>query len=155
MILAEQGGDDSVDTRVITDIARYFRKQIGHDIPRQQPFVGSHFNTTLSGIHADALSKDRRIYTIFDTEAILGVPPDVRITDKCGRAGVAYWINLNLELTGGDRVDKGHPGVAEIVKKITDQYERGRITIMSEEEMAGLVAAHMPGLADRARAMLD
>jgi isopropylmalate/homocitrate/citramalate synthase len=152
--LALRGDDPTVNTRAITEIARYFRKEIGYDIPPQQPLVGSRFNTTLAGIHADALSKDRRIYTIFDTEQILGVPPDIRITDKCGRAGIAYWINLHLELGGDALVSKDHPGVSEILKRVTDQYAQGRVTIMSDEEMARLVAEHIPELAARAGALL-
>ncbi len=152
--LALRGDDPTVNTRVISEIARYFRKEIGYEIPPQQPFVGSRFNTTLAGIHADALAKDNRIYTIFDTEALLGVPADIRITDKSGRAGVAHWINLNLEIEGEDRIDKNHPGVAAMFSKISEQYEDGRVAIMSDEEMAELLAEHIPELAERARALL-
>jgi len=153
--LALRGPDPTVDTQVITEIARYFRKEIGYEIPPQQPFVGSRFNTTLAGIHADALSKDRRIYTIFDTEALLGVPPDIRITDKCGRAGIAYWVNLHLELTGDQQVSKDHPGILEILNHITEQYKNGRVTIMSDAEMAQLVADYIPELADKAKSLLS
>ena len=151
--LALRGDDPTIDTRIITEIARYFRREIGYEIPPQQPFIGSRFNTTLAGIHADALSKDRRIYTIFDTEALLGVPPDIRITDKCGRAGIAYWINRKLELADDQQVGKDDPGVLEILARITEQYRNGRITIMSDEEMVELVAGCIPGLAERARAV--
>jgi isopropylmalate/homocitrate/citramalate synthase len=151
--LALRGDDPTIDTRIITEIARYFRREIGYEIPPQQPFIGSRFNTTLAGIHADALSKDRRIYTIFDTEALLGVPPDIRITDKCGRAGIAYWINRKLELADDQQVGKDAPGVLEILARITEQYRNGRITIMSDEEMVELVAECIPGLAERARAV--
>lgn len=151
--LALRGDDPTVNTQVITEIAHYFRKEIGHEIPAQQPFVGSRFNTTLAGIHADALSKDRRIYTIFDTAAVLGVPPDIRITDKCGRAGIAYWMNLNLELEGESQISKDHPGVLEILERITEQYQRGRVTIMSDEEMLKLVAEHIPELSEKARSL--
>lgn len=152
--LALRGHDPTINTRMITEIARYFRKEMGYDIPPQQPLVGSRFNTTLAGIHADALSKDRRIYTIFDTESLLGVPPAIRITDKCGRAGVAYWVNLNLELVGEEEIGKDHAGVLEILERITEQYRRGRITIMSDAEMADLVAEHIPELAERARSVV-
>ncbi len=153
--LALRGHDPAINTRVISEIARYFRKEIGYEVPPQQPFVGSRFNTTLAGIHADALAKDDRIYTIFDTQAVLGVPPDIRITDKSGRAGVAHWINLNLELDGEERIDKDHPGVAGMFNTITEQYENGRVAIMSDEEMVELVAEHIPELAERARAVLS
>ncbi len=152
--LALRGEDDTVDTTVISQIARYFRKEIGYDIPPQQPFVGSRFNTTLAGIHADALAKDRRIYTIFDTEKILGVPLDIRITDKSGRAGVAHWLNLNLELRDEEKISKDHPGVGKMVELITCQYENGRVAIMSPEELLQMAAEHVPEVSDRARAAL-
>jgi len=151
--LALRGDDPTVKTEVITEIARYFEKEIGLEIPPQQPFVGSRFNTTLAGIHADALAKDRRIYTIFDTEKILNVPPDVRITDKSGRSGVAHWINLNLGLDGQDKIDKDNAGLVAMFQRITEQYDAGRVTIMSKEELLDLIVENIPELADRARAV--
>jgi isopropylmalate/homocitrate/citramalate synthase len=153
--LALRGDDPDIDTKAISEIARYFRKEVGHEIPPQQPFVGARFNTTLAGIHADALAKDRRIYTIFDTDAVLGVPPDVRITDKSGRAGVAHWINLNLELSEEQRIGKDHPGVAEMVARIAEQYDNGRVAIMSPEELLEMAAEHLPELAEKAREELS
>jgi len=148
--LGLRGHDATVRTEVITEIARYFRTEIGYDIPPQQPLVGSQFNTTLAGIHADAMAKDLRIYSIFDTQSILGVQPGVRITDKSGHAGVAHWINLNLELTGSDQTDKDHPGVQEMFRRIAEQYKNGRVAVMSTKEMAELVAECIPELADKA-----
>ena len=47
------------------------------------------------------------------------------------------------------------PGVQAILDSITEQYARGRVAIMSEDEMAELVAQHIPALADRAKALLS
>lgn len=153
--LSLRGHDSSVNTQVISEIARYFREELRYEIGAQQPFVGAHFNTTLASIHADGLSKDKRMYTIFDTEAVLGVPADIRITDKSGRGGVAHWINLHLGLSEDEEVSKDHPGVQEILKRITDEYRDGRVTIMSDAEMAELVAEEIPELADKAGALLS
>ncbi len=153
--LSLRGGDSTVNPRIITEIARYFRDQVRYDIPPQQPLVGSRFNTTLAGIHADALAKDRRIYTIFDTETVLGAPCDVRITDKSGRAGVAHWINLHLGLSGDEQIDKRHPGVAKMFDAVTEQYEQGRVAIMSSEELLQMVIEHVPGLAEKAREAME
>ena len=150
--LALRGEDPEVDTAVITEIADYVRTEIGYDVPPQQPFVGSRFNTTLAGIHIDALEKDKRVYTIFDTRRILGVEPGIRITDKSGRAGVAYWINTKLGLADAERVDKADERVATIFQRIADQYDQGRVAVMSDEELVDLVCEHIPELAERARA---
>jgi len=153
--LALRGGEAAVETHMITEIANYFRTEMGYDIPAQQPYVGSRFNTTLAGIHADALAKDRRIYTIFDTEKVLGVPVDVQISDKSGHAGVAEWINLHFKLETDAQISKDHPGVAKMVRAIAEQYDQGRVGIESPEELLKMVAEHIPELAQRARRLLD
>ena len=47
------------------------------------------------------------------------------ITDKSGKAGIAFWINAHLGLTGDNAIDKRHPGVSRIHKWITEEYEGG------------------------------
>ena len=153
--LALRGPDPDVDTTVITQIARYMRTEIGYHIPTQQPFAGSHFNTTLAGIHADALDKNKRIYTIFDTEKLLGVRPGIRINDKSGGAGVAYWVNVTLQLEAEERVNKNEPGIARICDGIAEQYKQGRVAVMSDVELLELLTEHLPELADRARGLVD
>lgn len=141
---ALRGTTDGMDLSVITEIADYFRKEIGLRIPDKQPFVGADFNMTRAGIHADGLSKDEEIYNIFDTNAILNRPPGVAINDKSGLAGISHWINLRFALSGDARVSKDHPGVVAIKDKIEAQYEGGRVTSISDDEMTGLVKEFMP-----------
>ena len=66
--------------------------------------MGSAFNTTRAGIHADGLMKDEEIYTIFDTKKILGKPAAVQISKTSGLAGIAYWINGTYGLDGENAV---------------------------------------------------
>ena len=66
-----KGETCGIDTTVITEIAEYFRKEIGADVPANYPFVGSEFNTTRAGIHADGILKNEEIYNIFDTTRLL------------------------------------------------------------------------------------
>ena len=79
-----KGTDDGMDTRVITEMAEYFRTEIQAPIPANYPFVGSEFNVTRAGIHADGILKNPEIYNIFDTEKILQRPLRVMVTDKSG-----------------------------------------------------------------------
>ena len=74
-----RGTDDGIDFPVITEIAEYFEKEIGYPIPFNTPFVGSNFNATRAGIHADGLLKDEEIYNIFDTAKILNRPATVMV----------------------------------------------------------------------------
>lgn len=149
--LAMRGDDPSINTQYITEIAEYYRKDIKIDIPVQHPFVGEHFNTTLAGIHADGLIKDKKIYTIFDTEKILGVRPGVRLSSTSGAAGVSLWINQRWGLSGtAEEVDKKNPGAMRIVQWIEQEFNRGRISIISDQEMLAQVEKEMPELFKKA-----
>lgn len=139
-----KGGADEIDTTVITEIADYFRDEIKQIIPAGQPYVGAEFNSTSAGIHVDGLEKNQEIYNIFDTEAILNRPPSIVITDKSGAAGIAHWVNEHLKLEPRSRVDKQHKGVVEILKWVNEQYVRGRITSISNNEMEMQAVAHLP-----------
>ena len=130
-----KGSTDGIDTRVITEIAGYFERELHYHIPPSYPFVGQNFNNTSAGIHADGLLKNEEIYNAFDTGKILGRPISITITDKSGKAGIVHWINSRLNLTGERAVDKNHPGVGKIYKRIMEQYEVGRCTSISNEEM--------------------
>ena len=79
-----RGSLDGMDTTVITEIADYFKNEIGYNIPPMTPFVGSAFNVTRAGVHADGLMKDEEIYTIFDTKKILNKPATVQISKTSG-----------------------------------------------------------------------
>jgi len=133
-----------VDSTVMTEMAEYFRKELHVQIPHNYPFLGSEFNTTRAGVHADGLMKNKEIYNIFDTEKILNRPMEVAITDKSGVAGIAFWITSHLETAKEKRLDKRHPGVLKIYEWVHDQYERGRITSISPEEMMEQARLHLP-----------
>jgi isopropylmalate/homocitrate/citramalate synthase len=141
-----RGDDNGMQSQVITEIAEYFEKEIGYEIPRNQPFVGRDFNVTRAGIHADGLLKDEEIYNIFDTDALLNRPVAVAIGSTSGNAGVAHWVNAYYGLTANHIIQKSDPGVAKIVEAIQTEYDAGRTTSMSDDEMEALVAAHLPGV---------
>ena len=138
-----RGSDDGIDTRVITEIAEYFERELHYHIPPSYPFVGQNFNNTSAGIHADGLLKNEEIYNAFDTTKILNRPISITITDKSGKAGIVHWINSRLDLTGERAVDKNHPGVGKIYKRIMEQYEQGRCTSISNEEMEKLTRKYL------------
>ena len=108
--------------------------------------MGRDFNATSAGVHADGLAKNEEIYNIFDTKQLLGRPVPIIITDKTGRAGVAYWINVNLKLPEGKQICKKHPAVGKIYEAIVAIYDTGRTTHLSHDEMAALVQRYMPEL---------
>ena len=129
------GHNNGVDTTMITEIRNYLERAVGVHIASNMPLVGANFNSTSAGIHADGILKNEEIYNIFNTAKILNRPISVSVNDKSGLAGIAQWINSHFALTGKDRVEKTHPGVAKINRWVTKQYEEGRTTSISDQEM--------------------
>ncbi len=141
--IALKGHLDGINTTVITDLAEYFEEVIGGHLPTNYPFVGREFNVTRAGIHADGLLRDERIYNIFDTKKLLGVPPRVAIADKSGADGVALWVNDFLGLKGKERLSKVK--LHKIARWVSDQYEvHRRITAISDHELEMQVKQHLP-----------
>ena len=140
-----RGTLDGMDTTAITDIARYFKYQIGYDIPENTPFVGRNFNVTRAGIHADGLLKDEEIYNIFDTKRLLNRPASVMIGKTSGLAGIAYWINDNYDLTGDAAIAKNDPLVAQLKAWVDAEYENGRQSTLGRHELEAKVQEFAPG----------
>lgn len=130
-----RGTLDGMDTTVITEIADFFKKKIGYNIPPMTPFVGSNFNVTRAGIHADGLLKDEEIYNIFNTKKLLNKAAGVSITKTSGLAGIAYWINQHYGLSGDKEVDKRDPLVLAVKTWVDDQYDGGRQTAITDHEI--------------------
>lgn len=130
-----RGSFDGMDPTVITEMAEYFKKEIGYKIPPMTPFVGKNFNVTRAGIHADGLLKDQEIYNIFNTEKILNRPASVLLGKTSGLAGIAYWINQNYSFKGENEVNKKSPLVIKLKEWIDKEYEDGRQTTLSTEEI--------------------
>ncbi|OQA92370.1 MAG: 2-isopropylmalate synthase [Elusimicrobia bacterium ADurb.Bin231] len=145
--IALKGSANGMDTTVIAELAEYFEKEIGYQIPQTQPYVGKNFNVTKAGIHADGLLKDEEIYNIFDTYKILKRPVSIGITDRSGIAGIIYWINHNLNV----KVDKSDPGLLKIKEWIDMQYEAERTIGISDEEMWMLIKKYMPDICGKGK----
>ncbi len=141
-----KGTRDGMNLEVITEIAEYFEKVIGYEIPPRTPFVGRYFNSTRAGIHADGLLKDEEIYNIFNTQKILNRPALVAVDVHSGLAGIAYWINAYYRLADEHRIDKKHPAVIALKEKIDEIYAQGRNTVMSDEELDTLLSELNPEL---------
>ena len=134
-----RGTLDGMDTRVISEIADYYEKEIGYHIPPSTPFVGRNFNVTRAGIHADGMMKNEEIYNIFDTEKFLGRPPLVAVSNTSGTAGIAYWINAWYKLPEERRVDKSSPLVIKMKEWVDKEYEDGRVTVLTDNELVAKI----------------
>lgn len=131
-----RGTTNGMNLSVLTDIARYFEDEIGFNIPAQSPFMGADFCVTRAGIHADGLMKDESIYNIFNTGLILNRPPGVIIDAHSGLAGIAYWLNTNLDkFKNGSALTKKDDIVVQIKDRIDAMYADGRTTSLSDKEL--------------------
>ncbi|MBQ3542918.1 MAG: 2-isopropylmalate synthase [Oscillospiraceae bacterium] len=140
-----RGSMDGMDPTVITEIAEFFRHDVGYQVPDMTPYVGRNFNVTRAGIHADGLMKDEEIYNIFDTQKLLSRPPAVQIGKASGLAGIAYWINSTFGLSDNEVISKKDPLVVALKEWIDKEYEDGRQTILSNKELEHMIEALAPG----------
>ncbi len=134
-----KGTLDGMDTTVITELADYFAKEIGYEMPHRTPFVGKNFNVTRAGIHADGLLKNEEIYNIFDTEKFLNRPVLVSVSNTSGLAGIAHWMNTYFKLKDNDVVDKTNPVVIKVKDWVDKEYESGRVTVITDEELITVI----------------
>ena len=61
----------------------------------------------------------------------------VMITDKSGVAGIKHWIEQHYQV---DSLSKTDSRLTSLYERITAEYEQGRTTSLSDEEMARWVA---------------
>ncbi len=130
-----RGTLNGMDTTVITEIASYFEKELGYKIPPMTPFVGKDFNVTRAGIHADGILKNEEIYNIFDTDTLLNRPCRIAVSNTSGASGIAHWINSFFLLTGDEAFDKKHPIVEKVRFWVEEQYNDGRVTVITDSEL--------------------
>jgi len=134
-----KGTLDGMDTRVITELAEYYEKELHYEIPARTPFVGSNFNVTRAGIHADGLLKNEEIYNIFDTTKFLNRPVRVAVSNTSGLAGIAMWMNAYYHLTGDKAINKESPLVVKVKEWVDHQYEDGRVTVITDDELVTII----------------
>ncbi|MHC4637072.1 MAG: 2-isopropylmalate synthase [Planctomycetota bacterium] len=120
-----------VNYAAITELAKYANKDLGFNIPYNYPLVGTDFNVTRAGIHADGLLKNEEIYNCFDTNALLKRPVNVAITDKAGAAGIKHWIEARFDIV----IAKHDPRVTEVKNKVDTEYTADRVSAISDAEM--------------------
>ena len=135
-----RGSLDGMDTTVITELKEYYEKEIGYTVPSRTPFVGKNFNVTRAGLHADGLLKNEEIYNIFDTEKFLNRPVLVSVSNTSGLAGIAHWINTYYKLPAEKKLDKECELVKMVKAWVDHEYEEGRVTVITDDELTDVIA---------------
>ncbi|WP_322819118.1 hypothetical protein [Tepidiforma sp.] len=137
------GETHGMDTTVISEIADFYRA-IGESVDQRLPFVGDNFNVTRAGIHADGLIKDEEIYNPFDTRGLLNRPPGVAITDKSGAAGLLMWMQKHRPAMA-EGLDKRDGRLLRVLELVMAEYDEGRVTSLSDDEVGAMVDAAWGG----------
>lgn len=134
--------DKDINLTIINELRTFFEREFNYFIDAKRPFVGDDFNMTKAGVHADGIMKYEAIYNSFDTKKILNRPVVIKVNQASGLAGIAAWINNYCSLNEDKKVGKKDPLVLKIKTWVDEQYERGRTTSISDEELAAFVERH-------------
>lgn len=141
-----KGDIKNMNLKILSEVSEYFQKEMNYNIHPQTPFVGSEFNVTKAGIHADGILKDVEIYNSFDTEKILNRPIVVSVNQYSGLAGIAAWINTYFRLSEGQKISKIDERIYPIKRWVDDQYAGGRTTVISNEELKKITYMYLPNV---------
>ena len=83
--------------------------------------------------------KNEEIYNIFDTGKFLNRPPLVAVSNTSGLAGIAHWINSYFSLPEEKQVDKNSELVSCVKDWVDQEYEDGRVTVLTDEELLQVI----------------
>ncbi len=150
---ALRGTPNGMDLTVVSEIADYYEKELGYEVPPMTPLVGRDFATTRAGIHADGLLKDEEIYNIFDTKRILGRGPRVLINQTSGAAGLLHWMRSHFGVPDDFELDKRDGRLTPLVEYVQRSYEQGRVTAFGDQELESVMANLTPELFDHLKRM--
>ena len=75
------------------------------------------------------------IYNIFNTDKLLNRPVKIAISNTSGTSGIAHWINTHFHLDGEEAVKKTDELVEIIYQWVNEQYNQGRVTMITDEEL--------------------
>lgn len=76
-----------------------------------------------------------RRFIIFCTDKFLNRPALVSVSNTSGAAGIAYWINAYFKLSAERQIDKNSELVCRLKEWVDKQYEDGRVTVLTDEEL--------------------
>ena len=61
------------------------------------------------------------------------------ISNTSGLAGIAHWINTYFKLPDDKKVDKNSELVGAVKEWVDEQYEEGRVTVLTDEELIKVI----------------
>lgn len=90
----------------------------------------------INRIRAD-IDLDAILYNMesMHNKQFLNRPPLVAVSNTSGLAGIALWINTYYRLPDDRKVDKNSKLVTMIKKWVDEQYDEGRVTTITDNEL--------------------
>ena len=61
------------------------------------------------------------------------------VSNTSGLAGIAHWINTYFRLPEEKQVDKGCELTAMVKAWVDEEYEGGRVTVLTDEELLKVI----------------
>lgn len=138
--------DKTIDLTWLNEIRAFFEKEFGYVMDPKRPFVGDEFNMTKAGVHADGIMKFEAIYNSFDTKKVLNRPVVIKVNQTSGLAGIAAWMNNWFGWEGMERISKRDSLVFHVKEWVDRQYEEGRTTPITDDELVAVTNRISEGL---------
>ena len=95
----------------------------------------------------------KEIYNIFDTEKLLDRPVRIAISNTSGTSGIAHWINTYFHLKEDAAVTKTDDVVNAVYYWVNEQYNEGRVTVITDEELERVTLEAMKAKEDAQKAI--
>lgn len=90
---------------------------------------------TLDGMDTTVITELAEYYEKEIGYKIPAGTPFVAVSKTSGNAGIAYWINAYYKLPKERQVDKGSELVQKLKEWVDSEYEDGRVTVLTDEEL--------------------
>ena len=88
---------------------------------------------------ADGLIRQYMGFIRAETAKFLNRPPMVAVSNTSGLAGIAHWINTYFKLPEEKAVDKNSELVKKVKEWVDAEYESGRVTSLTDEELLKVI----------------
>ena len=62
------------------------------------------------------------------------------VSNTSGLAGIAHWINTYFKLADDEKIEKNSELVAYVKAWVDKEYEGGRVTVLTDDELLRVIA---------------
>lgn len=126
--------DSPVALFPLNELAQLYNT-IGETLSTKYPIFGRDAFVTRAGIHADGINKFWPMYAPFNAPRLVGRNLEVALTKDSGQAGLIFVLRQRL----GEQFAKDDKRVLEIFAWMEEQFESGRCTPISWNELEPIV----------------